>query len=63
MEKLEAVQRILRFSPHILEKCERDNNVFFDDFDSHNVKDYGNGYGELADKIIEEGVLENIIQE
>ena len=63
MEKLEAVQRVLRFSPRILDWCEQEQNVFFDDFDSLNVEDYENGYGELADILIQEGILENIIQE
>ena len=62
MDKLEAVQRILRFSPRILEWCEQEYNVFFDDFDPYNVEDYDEGYGELADTIIQEGILENIIQ-
>ena len=63
MDKLEAVQRILRFSPRILEWCEQEHNVFFDDFDSYNVGEYEEGYGELADIIIKEGILENIIRE
>tara|TARA_B100000686_G_scaffold353183_1_gene457778 strand:- start:1910 stop:2113 length:204 start_codon:yes stop_codon:yes gene_type:complete len=63
MDKLEAVQRILRFSPRILEWCEQEHHVFFDDFDPHNVENYEDGYGELADSIINEGIIENIIEE
>ena len=63
MDKLEAVQRILRFSPRILEWCEQEHHIFFDDFDLYNVEDYDTGYGEIADSIIQEGIVENIIEE
>ena len=63
MDKLEALQRTLRFSPRILEWCEQEHQVFFDEFDAYNIEDYENGYGELADLIIQEGITENIIEE
>ena len=64
MDKLEAVQRILRFSNEIREWCEENNSVYFDDFDSENVDNYeSGGFGELADTIIENGIQENIIEE
>ncbi len=64
MDKLEAVQKILRFSDNIREWCEQEKNVYFDDFDSENVNIYGEGgYGELADEIIEKGVKEGFIEE
>lgn len=62
MDKLEAVQRVLRFSPRVLEWCEQEHQVYFDDFDNYNVENYEDGYGELADLIIEEGIAENILQ-
>tara|TARA_B100000686_G_C16660175_1_gene900488 strand:- start:330 stop:533 length:204 start_codon:yes stop_codon:yes gene_type:complete len=63
MDKLEAVQKILRFSPRILDFCEREHHVFFDEFDSQNVDDYEGGYGQLSDSIITEGIIEKIIEE
>lgn len=64
MEKLEAVQKALRFSNSIREWCENDHSVYFDDFDEQNVDDYNSGgYGDLADEIIELGVEESIIEE
>jgi len=64
MDKLEAVQKILRFSDNIREWCEQEKNVYFDDFDSENVNIYDEGgYGELADEIIKKGVKEGLIEE
>ena len=64
MDKLEAVQRILRFSNNIREWCEEKHSVYFDDFDSESVDNYEpGGFGELADAIIEDGIQENIIDE
>ena len=63
MEKLEAVQKVLRFSTPIREWCEGDYSVYFDDFDEQNVDDYDSGgYGDLADKIIERGIEENLLE-
>ena len=61
MDKLEVVQRVLRFSPRILKWCEVEHQLFFDDFDSYNVKDYDSRYGEVADAIIDQGIKENVI--
>jgi len=64
MDKLEAVQRILRFSNTIREWCEKEHSVYFDDFDNENVGNYEpGGYANLADAIIEDGLAENIIDE
>jgi hypothetical protein len=64
MEKLEAVQKVLRFSNIIRESCENEHNVYFDDFDEQNVQDYNNGgYGDLADEIIEQGIDEELLDE
>ena len=64
MEKLEAVQRVLRFSARIRDWCTNEHSVYFDDFDEHNVHDYDpGGYGKLTDTIIDEGISENIIDE
>ena len=64
MDKLEAVQRVLRFSDKIREWCTDEYSVYFDDFDNYNVDDYEKGgYGALADDIINEGIKENIIDE
>ena len=53
MDKLEATQRVLRFSDSIRNWVEKDERVFFDDFDNENVMNYEKGgYGELADIII-----------
>ena len=63
-DKLEAVQKVLRFSDNIREWREQEKNVYFDDFDSENVNIYDEGgYGELADEIIEKGVKERFIEE
>ncbi len=64
MDKLEAIQKVLRFSDNIREWCEHEKNVYFDDFDSENVKSYDDGgYGDLADEIIEKGGKEGFIEE
>ena len=64
MEKLEAVQKVLRFSTPIREWCEADHSVYFDDFDEQNVNDYNSGgYGDLADEIIERRIEENFLEE
>lgn len=64
MEKLEAVQKVLRFSNIIREWCENEYNVYFDDFDEQNVQNYDSGgYGDLADEIIEQGIDEEILDE
>lgn len=62
MEKLEAVQKVLRFSNVIREWCEHEHSIYFDDFDEHNVKDYEE-YADLADEIIERGIKENLLEE
>ena len=62
MDKLEAVQRVLRFSETVRNWCEKDEKIFFDDFDNENVKSYDvGGHGELADMIIEKGIDEGFI--
>ena len=43
MEKLEAVQKVLRFSHSTREWCEGDHDTYFDDFDEQNVDDYNPG--------------------
>jgi len=63
MEKLEMVQKVLRFSGRVRDWLTREHGVYFDDFDEINVKDYENGLGELADRIIAEGLKENILDE
>ena len=64
MEKLEAVQKVLRFSHPTREWCENNNGIFFDDFDEQNVDDYNpGGYGDIADEIIERGIEENFLEE
>ncbi len=63
MDKLEAVQKVLRFSDKVREWCESENSVFFDDFDNHNVDDYDGGYGGLADQIIDKGLEEKILDD
>ena len=64
MDKLETVQRILRFSESIRNWCEQNKMVFFDDFDNENIMNYDEGgYGELADMIIEKGIEEGLIDE
>ena len=61
MDKLEAVQRVLRFSATVREWVETEHGRYFDDFDNYNVQDYEGGYGELADAIIEKGIAEQIL--
>lgn len=64
MDKLEAVQRVMRFSEKIRLWCTDEHSVYFDDFDPYNVNDYEEGgFGELADQIITEGIKESIIDE
>ena len=64
MDKLEATQRVLRFSDLIRNWVEKDERVFFDDFDNENVMNYEKGgYGELADIIIAKGIKEGFIDE
>jgi hypothetical protein len=64
MEKLEAVQKVLKFSKFIREWCEEEHSIYFDDFDEQNVDEYNSGgYGDLADEIIERGIDEDIIEE
>ena len=64
MEKLEAVQKVLRFSNSIRNWCEGNYSIYFDDFDEQNVNDYNSGgYGDLADEIIERGIKENLLEE
>ena len=43
MDKLEAIQRVLRFSESVRNWCEEDEKVFFDDFDNQNVMNYDAG--------------------
>ena len=62
MDKLEATQRVLRFSESVRNWCENDEKVFFDDFDNQNVMNYDTGgYGELAGIIIGKGIEEGFI--
>jgi len=64
MEKLEAVQKVLRFSDSTREWVTGEHSVYFDDLDEQNVDDYEvGGYGDLADEIIEKGVQESILDE
>ena len=64
MDKLEAIQRVLRFSESVRNWCEEGEKVFFDDFDNENIINYDvGGYGELADTIIEKGIEEGFIDE
>ena len=64
MEKLEAVQKVLRFSTSTREWCKGDYSIYFDDFDEQNVGDYNSGgYGDLADEIIERGIEEGLLEE
>ena len=64
MDKLEATQRVLRFSESVRNWCENDEKVFFDDFDDQNVMNYDTGgYGKLADITIEKGIEEGFIDE
>ena len=64
MDKLEAIQIVLRFSESVRNWCENNEKVFFDDFDNQNVMNYDTGgYGELADIIIGKGIEEGFIDE
>jgi hypothetical protein len=64
MDKLEATQRVLRFSASARNWCEKEEKVFFDDFDNENVMNYNDGgYGKLADLIIKKGIEEGVIDE
>jgi len=64
MDKLEATQRVLRFSESVRNWCENDEKVFFDDFDNQNAMNYdAGGYGKLADIIIGKGIEEGFIDE
>jgi len=64
MEKLEAVQKVLRFSDSTREWVTEAHSIYFDDFDEQNVDDYEvGGYGDLADEIIEKGIQESILDE
>ncbi len=63
MEKLEAVQRVLRFCDITREWVTREYSIYFDDFDEHNVDDYeAGGYGDLADAIIAKGIEGSILE-
>lgn len=63
MEKLEAVQRVLRFCDATREWVTREHSVYFDDFDEQNVNDYeAGGYGDLADAVIEKGIQGSILE-
>ena len=56
------VQKVLRFSDHIRNMVTNEHSVFFDDFDEQNVEnDDAGGYGDLADKIINEGIKEGFL--
>jgi hypothetical protein len=62
MDKLEAVQIVLRFSESVRNWCEKDEKIFFDDFDNENVMNYeAGGHGDLADIIINKGIEEGFI--
>jgi hypothetical protein len=64
MDKLEAMQIVLRFSGSVRNWCEEDEKIFFDDFDNENIMNYDvGGYGELADTIIKKGIEEGFIDE
>jgi len=63
MDKLEMVQKVLRFSDRVREWLTGEHGVYFDDFDEENVKDYDRGLAELADLVIEEGLKDNILDE
>ena len=64
MDKLEATQKVLRFSASARNWCEKEEKVFFDDFDNENVMNYNDGgYGKLADLIIKKGLEEGVIDE
>ena len=64
MDKLEAVQKVLRFSQITRKWCEGERNVYFDDFDSDNVNVYeDSGLGQLADEIIQRGIEEGFLDD
>jgi|TARA_B110000467_G_C17915378_1_gene262037 hypothetical protein len=64
MDKLEATQKVLRFSTSVRNWCEKEEKVFFDDFDNENVTNYTDGgYGKLSDLIIKKGIAEGFIDE
>ena len=63
MDKLEAVQKVLRFSDRVRQWVETEHNLYFDDFDNYNVDDYEDGYGEIADVIIQEGVKDGFLDD
>lgn len=65
MEKLEAVQKVLRFSGTTRDWLTKAHtSVYFDDFDEQNVNDYEiGGYGDLTDEIVEKGIEESILDE
>ena len=64
MDKLEATQRVLRFSTSTRNWCEKEEKVFFGDLDNENVMNYSNGgYGKLADLILKKGIEEGVIDE
>jgi hypothetical protein len=62
MDKLEAVQKVLRFSASTLKWAES-KSMYFGDFDSHNVDDYDSKFGEIADEIIKRGLAEDFLDE
>ena len=41
----------------------RNQNMYFGDFDPHNVEDYESGFAEIADEIIKRGLDEDILDE
>ncbi len=40
MDKLEAVQRVLRFSESVRNWCEKEERTFFGDLENENVRDH-----------------------
>ena len=63
MEKLEAVQKVLRFSDATREWVTEEHSVYFNDFDEQNIDDYEpGGYGALADEVIDKGTQESILE-
>ena len=59
MEKLEAVQKVLRFSTPIREWCISDFNIHFDDFDEQNVDDYNSGgFGDILERGLDEQIID-----
>ena len=58
------VQKVLRFSDRIRNEVTNEHAIYFDDFDEQNVENYdAGGYGDLADKIIDEGIKEGLLDE